>query len=180
MNLPKPVPNPNTNISLTLKSLCNEVESHYHFQIRLGSAKIVSFLQSNAQIESLTPSVSELVHIIYYKLRYEMKQCFLKEKKTLFPLVIEATPKDILQLQEVTEPIRKAHEHILELTRKLRLILCQYETPPHYSQELKNFINEISNLEHNICKWILVEEDLIFPKVFSDLAKAKFIATVFR
>ncbi len=131
-------------------------------------------------IESLLPAASELVHIIYYKLRYEMKQCMLKEKKTLFPLIIEATAKDIVLLAEAIEPFRKTHQHIMELSQKLRQIIFGYKAQSCYSKEFKDFINELKNLENIICKWILVEEDLIFPKVNSDLAKAKFITTVFR
>ncbi|MEP7109116.1 MAG: hypothetical protein ABI760_14075 [Ferruginibacter sp.] len=172
-------PNPTPDQTLSVKVLCNEVESQYHLQIKQGSNHIVTYLQKNKHLENLFPSVSELLHIIYFKLRYEIKQCILQEKRTLFPLIITATAKDTLQLRDVIEPIRKTHVHILELVEKLRQILSRYEIEPVHSGEFKNFINELRNLENNICKWILVEEDLIFPKVYSDLAKAKFIATVF-
>ncbi len=168
------------NQALSVIALCNEIELQYFLQIRQATGNIVIYLQKNGQIENLLPAASELVHIIFFKLRYEMKQCFLKEKRILFPLVSDAGPKDSKDLAAEIDPFKKTHQHILELTQKLRQIMCRFETKPDYSKEYNDFNNELQTLENNIFKWILIEEDLLFPKVYSDLAKAKFISTVFR
>lgn len=168
------------NQALSVNALCNEIELQYFPQIKQASGNIVIYLQKNVQIENLLPATSELVHIIFFKLRYEMKQCFLKEKRILFPLVSEAGPGDSKELATAIDPFKKTHQQILELIQKLRQIMCQFETKPGYSKEYNDFNDDLRTLENNIFKWILTEEDLLFPKVYSDLAKAKFISTVFR
>ncbi len=170
----------NLNQTLSLNALCNEIELQYFPQIRLASGNIVIYLQKNAQIENLHPAVSELGHIIFFKLRYEIKQCFLKEKRLLFPLITDPGSKDIANLAAVIDPFKKRHQHILELIQKLSRIMCRFEMQPNSSREYNDFIHELRTLENNIYKWILLEEDLVFPKVYSDLAKAKFISTFFR
>jgi|GEM_PF-2829469 len=58
--------------------------------------------------------------------------------------------------------------------------MCQFETKPHNSEAYNDSNYELRALENNIFKWILIEEDLLFPTVYSNFAKAKFKSTVFR
>ena len=166
--------------SLTLQALCDEIVNEHHTRIVQGCNNIVDYLRKNEQIKDVLPSISELVHIIFYKLSYEIKQCFLKEKQELYPLIVRATSKDRLQLAEAIEPFKEKHELILKNVRKLRQISCDYVTQPGWSVEFTTFISELLSLENNIHKWIHVEEDLLFAKLIADLEKERHISTVFR
>jgi iron-sulfur cluster repair protein YtfE (RIC family) len=166
--------------SLSLLAICNEIQTEHQSSISQGCNNIINYLKKNEYIEDVLPSVSEVVHIILYKLSYEIKQCFLKEKQELYPLIVTATAKDRLKLTEAMEPFREKHELILNIVKKLRQLLCDYVTQPHWSKEFRDFINELFSLENNLYKWIHIEEDLLFPKLMADLEKERHISTVFR
>lgn len=166
--------------SLSLQALCNEIETIHYNKINECCHNVVEYLKNNEQVHDLLPSVSELVHIFFYKLNYEIKQCFLKEKQELYPFILGDSTKDKMEIDSVIEPYKDKHELILKISKKLGQVLCGYETHPHWSREFTNFINELFLLENNIYKWIHVEEDLLFPRLMSSIERDKYIATVFR
>lgn len=155
--------------ALTPEGLCNLIEQEYQPQIKACYSHIYDYLLLHPQISELPVSVSELVHLLFIKLKDEIKHVFLKETGILFPL-IKNSFKGLSKTNNciddaVVESLKNKQYHISALLQKIRQLLHNYTIENNYSNDLKNCIDELYTLENKIFEWMHVEQNILFPKI---------------
>jgi iron-sulfur cluster repair protein YtfE (RIC family) len=159
--------------------LCDVLETKYHAEIKHSCRIIKQYLLENEEIKDVRGSVSDLVHLMFYKLNDEINSFLLKEKRELFPLIIEAIEEGEWEIDErEIESMRETHLLILKIVQRMRELLCNYVVKPTWSREFKEFVCEFYRLENNICKWIHLKENHLFTKGVTYGAEEQYSATV--
>lgn len=159
--------------------LCHVLEEKYHAEIKNSCRTIKQYLLKNDEIEDVRGSVSALVHLVFYKLDDEIKSFLLKEKRELFPRMIEAFEEGECRIDEQEiESIRETHLLILKIVQRMRELLCNYAVKPTWSKQFKEFVCEFYRLENKICKWIHLKENYLFTKLATSRDEEQYSATV--
>jgi len=156
--------------ALTLEGVCELIEKKYHAGINKSCFIIDQFLTEHPQQRSGSSTSSELVDLLFHKLRDELTHIFLKESGILF-MCIKKKCKNLTRQQcgcldsKVVESVFKTHQVVINITQKLRHILNNYNVPNHCSVEWKACINEFFQLENMILQWIHIEQNFLYPKI---------------
>jgi iron-sulfur cluster repair protein YtfE (RIC family) len=159
--------------ALTPEGLCNIIEYSYQAEIKQSRDKIREYLADNPQVLELSDSVSDLVHLLFQKLNDEVEHLFKKETVIIFPCIkhhyngTERIIPDRCVENSVYRNIQGTHKIILNLLQKLRQVLDNYATDPLWSNDWKDCLNEMFNLENKIYSWIHLEQNYLYPKISS-------------
>jgi iron-sulfur cluster repair protein YtfE (RIC family) len=165
--------------SLPPTELCDVLETKYHAEIKQSCRIIKQYLLENEEIRDVRGSVSDLVHLMFYKLDDEINKFLLKEKREIFPLMIQAFEEGQCEMDEdEIESIKETHLLILKIVQRLRQLLCNYVVKPAWSNWFKECVCEFYRLENKIYKWIHLKENYLFTKVVSVGAQEQYSATV--
>jgi len=158
---------------MTPEGLCNLIEFRYQRDIKDSAEKISEYLERNAQVLELSDSVSELVHMLFLKLKDEVDHLFRKETMIIFPCIkhhYDGTAKVIPTKcveNTVYKNIQGTHRVILNLMQKLRQVLDNYQTDPSWSKDWTECLDEMFTMENKIYNWIHLEQNYLYPKINS-------------
>jgi iron-sulfur cluster repair protein YtfE (RIC family) len=157
--------------ALTPEGLCDLIENKYQKEIGEAAAEIKKYMDAHATIPGLSDPISELVHLLFQKLRDEVEHLFKKESVIIFPCIkhhydgaARIIPATCVE-NTVYRNIQGTHKVILNLMHKLRQVLNNYSVETGWSDEWSGCLDEMFRLENKIYNWIHLEQHFLYPKI---------------
>ncbi len=143
--------------------LCNIIENRCQPEINTSISHIDHYFTQLSGNE-IPDSVLELVQILYSKLQDEVQHVFRKESGLIYPGIKKMATGFFLE-KKASDTIEKTQQVISNLLLRLRQLLNNYVVPQEASQEWKDCVHELYQLEIKLHRWIYIEQSMLYPAI---------------